>query len=115
MKSHSFTSKDYVRAMTGGGVWSAEPVEVVPNLVRFAIDLVPVMNQSRLLTPLISGLFGSAAADLFGAARVVVLAGPKGEGLIVTVRLGKSSLSWKDGDGYTKERRERLRPKRLTR
>lgn len=102
-KSDGFTLKDYARAITANRVWPAKPIEVLPNLIWVAIAPLPVIDQEHFLVPLVSGFFGSVAADLFGAARVVVVAGPKGKGLIVTVGPGPSSLSWHCGDSYTKE------------
>lgn len=113
-KSDGFTPKDYTRAITANRVWSVKPIEVLPNLIRVAIAPLPAIDQEHFLAPFVSGFFGSVAADLFGAARVVVVAGPKGKGLMVTVGSGPSSLSWQCGDSYTKEVHEYPRLKSPT-
>ena len=102
-KSESCTPMGYVRAMTAGEIWSAEPIEVTPNLIRFVIHGFPTLNHKGALTPIISGFFGSAAADQFGTVRVVVSPGPKEEcpTYMVSVCLGEAMPSRKEGDLYT--------------
>ena len=102
-KSESFTPMGYVRAMTAGEIWSAKPIEVTTNLIRFVIHSLPTLNHKGALPPIISGFFGSAAADQFGTARVVVSASPKKERptYMVSVYLGEAIHSQKEGDLYT--------------
>ena len=103
-KSGSYTAEDYIRAATAGKIWPAKSVEVTPNRVRFVIDNLPTSNHNGALAPIISGFFGSAAAEQFGTARVVVSAGPNeaqsSMSYRVAVCLGRAKPLWKEGDLY---------------
>lgn len=102
-KSESFAPMGYVRAMTAGEIWSAEPTEVTPNLIRFVIHSLPTLTHNGALPPIISGFFGSAAADQFGTAWVIISPGPKKARptYMVSVYLGETIHSQKEGDLYT--------------
>lgn len=95
------TPMDFARAMSACGLLPTEAIEVTSNLVRFAVLRFSPPDHDHLAIPLVSGLFGSAAANLFGAGRVVVHGDGKRKRLVVTVGLGRFALSWTEGDGYT--------------